>query len=242
MSVPPVDLSCRADALERMDDLNCSGEVVHQTLKELEFINRWLGGNKVTLDAVRKLILRGNPPSESLITVADLGCGGGDILKRIADIGRRHRIPMKLIGIDANPNIVDYARNNCTGYSEIAFETTNVLSTEFARQSYDIIIGTLFFHHFDNKTLTTLLTQLKGQVRVGLIINDIHRHWLAYHAIRLLTQLFSSSSMVKVDAPLSVQRAFTRKEWTALLAASGIEGYSLKWKWAFRWKISIPGQ
>ena len=41
-----------------MDDLTCSGEVVEQTLRELDFINKWLGGDQVTLDAVNRLIDR----------------------------------------------------------------------------------------------------------------------------------------------------------------------------------------
>lgn len=43
----------RSHAPEIMDDLQCSGEVVHQTLRELDFINHWLGGNKVTLEGLK---------------------------------------------------------------------------------------------------------------------------------------------------------------------------------------------
>ena len=71
----------RSNQIEIMDDLQCQGEVVHQTLRELEFINRWLGGNVVTLEAVKKLIM--NRDHETL-TIADLGCGGGDMLKLLA--------------------------------------------------------------------------------------------------------------------------------------------------------------
>ncbi len=242
MNYKRVDLARRANDLEIMDDLACAGEVVYQTLRELDIINQWLGGNQVTLQAVWTLIGKRDREQISPITLVDLGCGSGEILKRIADFGRRNGIALKLVGIDANPNIVEFARRNCSGYPEMTFEAVDVLSTDFSQRSYDIIMGTLFFHHFDDPTLITLLTRLKEQVKLGLIINDIHRHWLAYHSIRLLTRLFSSSSMVKFDAPLSVRRAFVRADWVRVLTESGIATYTIQWKWAFRWKISIPAQ
>ena len=235
-----MDLTYRSTDLEIMDDLECSGEVVNQTLRELEFINRWLGGNQVTLQAVRELLESRKSKDSGSVSIVDLGCGGGDMLKHIADLGRRLGIPLKLLGIDANPNIIAFAKQNCTEYPEIIFETANVLSEDFAARSYDIMIGTLFFHHFDDSTLITLLSQLRKQVRVGIVINDIHRHFLAYHSIRLLTHLFSSSSMVRFDAPLSVRRAFKRNEWEKLLARAGATKSIIRWKWAFRWQIQIP--
>lgn len=77
------------------------------------------------------------------------------------------------------------------------------------------------------------------QVNLGIVINDLHRHPFAYHSIKILTRLFSKSSMVKYDAPLSVQRAFTKKELVRLMENAGIEHYKIKWKWAFRWQIVI---
>lgn len=233
-------LSRRSTDLEIMDDLSCSGEVVDQTLRELDIINRWLGGHRVTLEGIKEMIQPDLSQETAPYCIADLGCGGGDLLRRIAELGRKLGIPMKLIGIDANPHIVEYARKHSTDYPEISYEALNVLSSEFAERRFDLITGTLFFHHFDDAALVVLLRQLRRQARVGLVINDIHRHPLAYHSIRLLTRSFSSSSMVRFDAPLSVRRAFTRTEWVRLLANSGISHYTLVWKWAFRWKICIP--
>jgi hypothetical protein len=57
--------------------------------------------------------------------------------------------------------------------------------------------------------------------------------------IKWLTQLFSSSYLVKNDAPLSVSRGFTREDWTNLLKQANITTYSCEWKWAFRWLITV---
>jgi 2-polyprenyl-3-methyl-5-hydroxy-6-metoxy-1,4-benzoquinol methylase len=215
-----------------MDDLECKGEVVHQTLRELEFINRWLGGNAVTIDAIRRLIQSTNRKEFS---VADLGCGSGDMLKLLYQWGTEHGINFSLTGIDANPHIIDFAKANCKDYP-ISFEALDIHSPEFQKKEFDIVIGTLFYHHFSTETLVDFFSRLKRHIGTGIIINDIHRHWLAYYSILVLTKLFSRSSMVRFDAPLSVKRAFTRKEIREILRKAGLVPFQLRWKWAFRWQ------
>ena len=230
----------RSGNIEIMDDLQCAGEVVNQTLRELETVNRLLGGNYVTLSAVQELLKKTPHPGE--ITVADLGCGGGDMLKLLASWGRKNNINMRLIGIDANPNIIAFAINNCHGYSEISFETANVFSEDFRKRRFDIVLATLFIHHFTDDELVNHFRFVPRQMRMGVVINDIHRHWLAYYSILLLTRFFSKSTMVKFDAPLSVMRAFRRRDWETLFAKAEIRNYTIRWKWAFRWQVIIQSQ
>lgn len=227
----------RSGDIEIMDDLQCAGEVVNQTLRELETVNRLLGGKNVTLAGLQELLKKTPNPGE--ITIVDWGCGGGDMLKLIAGWGRKNKIKMRLVGIDANPNIIAFAIHHCQAYSEIDFETVNVFSEEFRKRKFDIVLATLFTHHFNDDELIDLLRSAPRQMRMGMVINDVHRHWLAYYSIRLLTRFFSKSAMVKFDAPLSVLRAFKRSEWVALLSKAGIKDYSVRWKWAFRWQVVI---
>ena len=82
-------------------------------------------------------------------------------------------------------------------------------------------------------------TMGKKEVRIGIVINDIHRNWFSYYSIKLLTKLFSKSAMVKFDAPLSVLRAFKKNELKSILDQAGFSNYTLKWMWAFRWQVII---
>jgi hypothetical protein len=84
-----------------------------------------------------------------------------------------------------------------------------------------------------------MFRQLHRQAGIAVIINDLHRHWLAYHSIKLLTRFFSDSYLVKNDAPLSVWRAFQRNELKRLVEEAGIDRYSLRWMWAFRWQLLL---
>ena len=223
-----ISLRTRSADLEIMDDLDCHGEVVDQTLRELEVINRLLGGNNVTIDGVQKLIT-----NQKEISIADFGCGSGDLLMRIVRWGRHRNINFKAFGIDANPHIIEFARNE---NPEITFETLDVFKN---KTIYGIITATLFVHHFDDDQLVELFRSMKEHSRIGVVINDIHRHFLSYHSIRLLTKFFSKSAMVKFDAPLSVRRAFKKRELIQILEKAGISNYSIKWKWAFRYQIII---
>jgi 2-polyprenyl-3-methyl-5-hydroxy-6-metoxy-1,4-benzoquinol methylase len=217
-----------------MDDLECSGEVLEQTLRELEFINKWLGGNQITIDAIAQLSkdARGRE-----LSIADLGCGGGEMLKTIDAWGKKNNLKLKLMGFDANPNVIAFAKKNIANCPHIHFETVNVFSNEFLQQKYDIVIGTLFFHHFSGDQLTGFFKQLNSTVRLGYVINDIHRHWLAYYCIKVLTLFFSRSAMVKYDAPLSVLRAFRKAELKKILQMAAPAGFAIRWRWAFRWQV-----
>lgn len=225
----------RAYEEELMDDLDAGGEEIHQTLRELETINKWLGGNKVTTDGLSRL-LKERPSSEKLV-MADLGCGGGDILMLVAQWARQNSIEVELKGYDANPNIIAYAQENCKAYPEISFYVEDIFSDSFKTNQFDLVLCTLFTHHFTEEQLTKIFHQFKVQAKVGVIINDLHRHWLAYYSIKLLTQLFSKSAMVKYDAPLSVRRAFRRVDLQKIMKAADINNFSLKWMWAFRWQL-----
>jgi 2-polyprenyl-3-methyl-5-hydroxy-6-metoxy-1,4-benzoquinol methylase len=226
--------SNRSSAVEIMDDLDCKGEVVDQTLRELEFINRTLGGNQITLNGVNALIGK----RQSALEIVDLGCGGGDMLQLLANDFNTKNFQVEFVGVDANPNIINYAKKHIDD-PRIKFSSVNILSQEFKGQTFDIALATLFFHHFSSEQLSNILRQLYTQIRIGIVINDLHRHPLAYYSIKFLTWIFSKSAMVKFDAPLSVLRGFSRKELEQILEAAEIKNYSLSWRWAFRWQVVI---
>lgn len=229
------DFSVRSNELEIMDDLDCSGDVVRQTLHELEVINSWLGGNAVTMNGVRTLFKDLDKGKE--IVLADLGCGRGDMLLNIDRWALRNGYNVKLLGFDANPHIIAQARAYIATNPRITFETLDIFSERFKEQNFDIVTGTLFYHHFSSTQLTQFFSALRSRTRIGILINDIHRHPLAYYSIKYLTQWFSRSPMVQFDAPVSVMRAFHKEELEEILKDSGFENISIRWKWAFRWQV-----
>ena len=237
---PKPIFSRRSNQAEIMDDLEGRGPDWYQALRELRIINKFLGGNGVTLEGLNQLLK--NRKERGPVTLADLGCGGGDMLVEMAEWGRRNRIPMRLLGVDANPNIIEYARENTAAYPEIEYRVADIFSENFRKLNFDIVTCTLFTHHFRNEQLVDLLSHLHRQVRIGLVINDLHRHPLAFYSIKALTAAFSRSKMVKHDAPVSVARAFSRRDWKLILKEAEVKKYSLSWRWAFRWLLLLKSE
>ncbi|PZX49928.1 methyltransferase domain-containing protein [Algoriphagus chordae] len=226
----------RSEEKELMDDLNCSGEELNQTLRELKTINRWLGGNYVTTSGLAKIFSK-FPQAE--YTIADIGCGGGDMIRVMADWAKSQEKHLNFVGIDANRNIIDLAAIRLADLAKVSWRVQNVFEAEFSEEKVDISTCTLFTHHFTDSELVGLLKSLKAKSRLGIVINDLHRHWIAYYSIKLLTRLFSKSEMVQNDAPLSVLRSFSRTDWERILNKAGIKDFTISWNWAFRWQVNI---
>jgi 2-polyprenyl-3-methyl-5-hydroxy-6-metoxy-1,4-benzoquinol methylase len=218
---------------EIMDDLEVGGEILEQTLRELRIINRFLGGNHVTTSGL-KILLKDKTRE---YTIADIGCGGGDMLKVMADWASKQGIKCKFLGIDANEHTIGMAKANLKNYPNISFLTQNIFDKEFEKIKVDVVTCTLFTHHFTDEELIFLLRVFKNGASLGMVINDLHRHPLAYHSIKLLTRLFSKSPMVKNDGPLSVLRGFSRKDIKRLLQKAGMGAFNIQWNWAFRWRV-----
>jgi hypothetical protein len=144
---------------------------------------------------------------------------------------------VRITGIDSNAHCIEVARQRWKG-DNARWIHSDYRSVSFGGERPDIVFSSLFCHHFTDEELILQLRWMEEQTRVGWFINDLHRHRLAYHAIRLLTRWFSSSYLVKNDAPLSVLRGFRRREWESLLEKAGVSGGAVKWKWAFRWLIT----
>ena len=103
----------RSYEAEIIDDLSFSGEELIPTFRAIESINYWLGGNKVSIRGVKKVLKSKTlaTPSEK-IRILDLGCGSGDGLRALADWGKKQKIDLDLAGWDANPHIIELAQDN----------------------------------------------------------------------------------------------------------------------------------
>ena len=226
-----VDTSLRSSEMEIMDDFTMEGVLFRDTLDKLEIINRFLGGNSVTINGLKKLIK--NHPKNKTITIVDLGCGNGDILRDISKFGRKNNYSFKLVGIDANLAAIEYAKELSKEYSELSFKTIDVLSEDFKKQSYDVVLCTLFLHHFKNEELISFLKTTTDKATIGVVVNDLHRHKLAYYLFKFIG-FFIKNKMVRQDGLTSVLRAFKRKDLENIAKEIKVH-FSIQWKWVFRY-------
>tara|TARA_B110000091_G_scaffold211808_1_gene257151 strand:+ start:1007 stop:1717 length:711 start_codon:yes stop_codon:yes gene_type:complete len=221
----------RTDKEELMDDFSIGGDLLRDTLDKLENINRWLGGNKVSVNGLKGVLL--NHPKEQEITIVDIGCGHGDILRDVAKFGRKNRYNFKLIGIDANPTAIVYATELSMDFPELSFETQDIFSAEFKNRKFDVVLATLFLHHFKEPELVSFLNNMLKQTKIGIVVNDLHRNKLAYYLFLLLS-IFISNKMIIEDGLTSVLRGFKRKDLKEMSQKINVEP-RVSWKWAFRY-------
>ena len=226
-----VDTSHRSSEMEIMDDFTMEGVLIRDTLDKIEIINRFLGGNTVTIKGLKKILK--NQSKNKTITIVDLGCGNGDILRDVAKFGRKNNYSFKLIGIDANLAAINYAKELSKEYSELSFKTIDILSEDFKKESYDIVLCTLFLHHFKNEELISFLKTTIEKATIGVVVNDLHRHKLAYYLFKLIG-FFIKNKMVRQDGLTSVLRAFKRKDLENISKKIKVH-FSIQWKWAFRY-------
>jgi 2-polyprenyl-3-methyl-5-hydroxy-6-metoxy-1,4-benzoquinol methylase len=228
-----INLTTRVFDAEIMDDFDLPASDVTPVLAGLGKVNALFGGHKSIIKALKKF------PVQTGYSVSDWGCGGGDALIAIAKWTAKNKLKLKLAGIDAARAAVDFALETSAAFSNINYLQADVITDADRIPQYDIIISSLFTHHFDDETWVQLIKNMQASARKGIIITDLHRHWLLYYAIWLITHVFTRSKMARNDGPLSVKRAFKKAELVALLKNAGIDNYNLTWHWPFRWQLII---
>lgn len=227
----------RTQEAEIMDDFLLQGGELQTALDQIARINQLLGGNKVTLNGIKKILKKINT-SQSIV-IADVGCGNGDMLRMLANYGLKNNLKFKLIGIDANLFTVNYARALSGEYQNIEYLCLDIFSDEFARLEYDIVLCTLTLHHFTNEQILNIITIFNNNAGLGIVVNDLHRSKLAYRLFKLICKVFSLSKMSREDGLVSILRGFKKDELEQFSKKINLRSYTINWKWAFRYQWII---
>jgi 2-polyprenyl-3-methyl-5-hydroxy-6-metoxy-1,4-benzoquinol methylase len=227
-----IDTSQRSLAPEIMDDFQLEGSMLRETLDEIAGINRWLGGNRITLNGVAQLLNKTN----EVVHIVDIGCGNGDMLRALADAFKGR---VMLTGIDANAFTIAHAQKLSTAYPDIQYYCMNIMEAPFSKLRYDIALCTLTLHHFTDEEIKGMLQTMQQSATLGIVVNDLQRSALAYRLFELMAWACRLSPMAKADGATSILRGFKRKELQQLSEQLNIKSYSLRWKWAFRYQWII---
>jgi 2-polyprenyl-3-methyl-5-hydroxy-6-metoxy-1,4-benzoquinol methylase len=232
-----IDTRYRTDAPELMDDFELEGEVLRDSLDKIAGINRLLGGNKLTLEGVKQLL---GPIPDNGITIVDVGCGNGDMLRTLAEFGIRNRYRFSLVGIDANAFTINHAKRLSVGFPNISYRCEDIFNEEFEKLRYDIVLCTLTLHHFRDEDILRLMRVFRKNARLGIVINDLHRSGIAYRLFQVVCFVFTLNAMSREDGLTSILRGFKKKELEQYSGQLNLKKYSIQWKWAFRyqWVIS----
>jgi SAM-dependent methyltransferase len=231
-----LNFSSRSYQKELLDRDDIPFEDIKKNMQELEVINTLLGGHAITIKGFKKVAA-----GRKRVSICEIGCGGGDNLKAIYKYAAKNGIEVAMTGIDLKQECITYARENCRNIRDIKWICADYRKAGLISKP-DIIFSSLFCHHFDEEGLAEIFDWMTVHATTGFFINDLQRHPLAYHSIKLLTSLLSNSYLVKNDAPLSVQRGFHKTELLNQVKriSDTKRGWSfdIQWQWAFRWLLT----
>ena len=214
---------------EIMDDFSINDDRIDDALNEIKLVNKFLGGISTSKDGFRFLLKhkKFNP-----MKVLDIGSGASDVFEAL-----NKRFPnLNVYSLDRNERICKVIKAEKTA-TPIYGDAKN---PPIKKESVSVVHASLFLHHFTEDEIKNLIKSSLSIANYGMIINDLRRSVWALIGIKLLTILFSKSSMVKNDAPLSVKRGFIKSELIDMLKSLKIINYKIKRKWAFRWLVAIP--
>ena len=227
-----MQLAIRNTDIELMDNPNLGVHELKKVFKDINRVNNLLGGSKISLNALWKLIK--DCPKESY-TILDMGCGDGFMLRKAALFLRKRNVRAKLIGLDLREDILSIAREASKDFPEISYIKQNVLQLKPDKFQCDILLCTLTMHHFNNEEIAVFLKKFISISKLGVVINDLQRNKIACYLFKVFRIFFLKSTIAKKDGLTSIKSGFLKAELQEFAKNIPTVIHQIEWKWAFRY-------
>lgn len=212
--LPSIDR--RLHVAEWMDG-PCSADECARCLEDLHKVNRLLFAYRPTLNWLDKFACRPG----SILRIVDVGCGAGDMLRRIEVWAAERRLPVQLIGIDRNAAAIDAARLFTETSSAIEWICCDVSDYRPSSQ-IDLIMSSLVAHHLEDDEIVRFLEWMERTAMRGWFINDLERALMPYYGFKLLSRVMGWHPYVQHDGPVSILRSFLSEDWLLYADKAGI--------------------
>lgn len=190
-------------------------------LRDLARMNRFLGGSALSWRALEP-ILRRRALTGYGCRMLDVGTGAADIPRELLRRAGAADYRLSVVANDIRPEIVDYARRASRDISELDVVVGPPQGIEADDQSFDVVHSSLMLHHCEPATAVSLLREMRRVSAGAVIVNDLARGRIWWTAAWLLSRIATRNRYSRHDAPLSVRRAYSPDEISALGAAAGL--------------------
>lgn len=172
------------------------------------------------------------------LRILDIATGGGDVPIRLWRRAHRAGFDWHLEGCDISPIAVEHARARAEHVgAPVRFFEYDALSGP-PLSGYDAVTCSLFLHHLDEPQVLALLHRMAEMASRLVLVSDLQRGWTAWFLTHIFTRLLTTSHVVHVDGPRSIEAAFTREEAQVLADRVGLSGAQVHRRWPFRWLLS----
>lgn len=224
---------------EAMDAPDADASKLLRSYRQLALINRWLSNMAALLDR-HVLDLAAHMPG--IPTVLEVGCGGGDVLLRLARRARARGIRLSLSGVDADGRAVETARRALEEFPEAQVRRASLAELDGA-EAADFVFCNHVLHHMPPLEVPAALAALRRAAKRRLLVNDLERSRTAYLLFSGLARVAFRGSFVVDDGLLSIRKGFRVPELVAACARAGFPRASRVFT-SFPWRIVIvaPGE
>jgi 2-polyprenyl-3-methyl-5-hydroxy-6-metoxy-1,4-benzoquinol methylase len=223
-----LDLSRRSTESEWLDDAELHPKELERVLRDLARFNGTMLGRWAIISWLRRAMR--NVPDGKPLTVVDVGCGYGDLLRSIRRWSRPGGLPLNLIGLDVSQETIRIAQAATDKADQIDYQAESVFDFRPA-VPIDVVVSSLLTHHLSDRLIVEFLRWMEGTARKGWLIYDLQRHPLPYHFIGVAGAVLRLHPMVVHDGRISVARSLTRSEWRTRLAVAGIPRDAVELRW-----------
>ena len=199
--------------------------LVREELQMLENANARFGEHQFMLRRVQGLL---RSRKVSSLEILDLATGGADIPRAIVDWARKDQLPVTVTAVDSNPEVIRIARESCRDWPEIRIVQHDVQDLPFPPNSFDLVLCSLALHHFTRADVPAILRRMQEIARVGYIVSDLRRNWLAIWTTELWVRTMVKSPIIRNDAPQSCRAAFTVHEFRAMAEQAGLRNFNIR--------------
>ncbi len=214
--LPPFSLPQR-NTPELLDQKIGSPREVERSLRDIARINRFLGGASV-IDRALWPLLQGRTEA----TILDIGTASGDIPRYLTQKAARRGVKLTIIAADLLERHLRVAQQDCTDLPNIFPLGADAFSLPLRDGGVDIVLASLFLHHFRAPQIEALFQEFARVSRLGFIANDTVRDAVPLAFFRVTAPIFATSYLTRYDGAASIRRAYTAPEMRAIVSSSGV--------------------
>lgn len=199
---------------ELMDDPDCDPRALAATYRRFDVVNRLVSAwGRVYRELVAPELRALGRPAR----VLDLGCGGGDVVVRLAALAARDGLDVDWVGADPDPRAHAAAlERQRSGVRFVAAGSRELLA---AGERFDLVLSNHVLHHLDTEGLRSFADDSLALSRGAVVHADIARGRLAYALYAVGITPLSAGTFLRVDGLRSIRRSFRAPELAAALGS-----------------------
>src|ERR1700712_1113780 len=137
-----MDFSSRSAGPEILDSEDVGPDVFARVMDDLASVSRVMMAHGPTLGFLHRATK--TLPRGTTISILDVGCGEGDLLRRIRRWSNARSLDARLCGLDLNPRSAMAARAKTPPAMAIEYITGDIFHFD---RSPDFVVSSLFTHH-----------------------------------------------------------------------------------------------